>query len=1040
MNINNLKTRALTCSAAIFSLLPLFVHADDTEIYTGTAERDAPNVIFIMDTSGSMGWTNDGHSNPDPGESRLEQVQEAAIDTINNTDGINISLMRFNGSRSSYGGYVDLPMTPVAEARADFATKMNSYTAWGGTPITESLSEAMRYLRGDPLQYGKRTTTNRWGRTSTTYYSDSASRSGSTYNSPVSHQCQKNHIVLFSDGEPSGDTGVNNSIISAYNALLEDEQNILKNAYPPASPVAGVNYLEKCQSSTDGSCAEELAFIANKTDLSSAFDGMQNVTFHAVGGFVQGNAQLKLENIAKYGSWAAAGKPLNTTTKEGNGIYANVQNYEQLKTSLRDLFDSIAKTSSTFTAPAVSVNAFNNLEHLDQLYYSVFKPTDSAGWSGNLKRYRLTGEGTVVDKKDALAVDPNTGFFLESSHSFWTLGDHDGNEVRNGGAASRLTTGRKIVSYFGDKDLNATSNRIDESNANLTDSLLALPGSYTPTQKATLIKWAKGIDVNDEDNDLLKDDARIYMEDPLHSQPVVINYGKDPVAKTFDSSIFVATNSGYLHAISTNEDNPVEHFAFIPSELLDNVYQYFTGLSSLDKVYGLDGAVSYWHKDVNYNGVILDESDKLEDDEHIYLYAGMRRGGRSYYALDVSDRGNPKFLWQINNTDTGFSKLGQTWSKMTPAVVKWKGVKTQVLFFGGGYDPAEDSKSIRSTSSMGNAIYMVDATSGLPLWSSSNSGGSLTLTEMKSSIVANIVTIDSNLDGYTDLLYTADVGGRVWRVDLDNSAMTDVAFAKGGVVADFNGDSSATNIRFFNTPDVAFTRYGGFSHNGQFQISIGSGYRAHPLDTRVVDRFYIINDTNVTTTPTSYSNYTEADLADVNHFDSATKAQQQAGSFYKLTGVGEKVLSNSVTVANNILFTTYRPLDAISSANCDADTGSTRLYQVKPLSADSSPGDGSGDGLDNKPPKRTWGLTDLAQGGIPPNPVVLFPPTPADTTPDTGGGVCPEGQVCPPPCEGDDCESSCEKLKSITAIGAETLNTNITRCDQISKSYWHINK
>jgi type IV pilus assembly protein PilY1 len=1031
MNINKLKTRALTCSVAIFSLLPLFVQADDTEIYTGIAERDAPNVIFIMDTSGSMGWANNGYRYPPVGESRLEQVQEAAIDTINNTDGINISLMRFNGSRSSYGGYVDLPMTPVAEARADFASKMNSYSAWGGTPITESLSEAMRYLRGDSVSYG------RYG---STYYSDSASRSGSTYNSPVSHQCQKNHIVLFSDGEPSGDTGVNNSIITAYNALIEDEQNILKNAYPPASPVAGVNYLQKCQSSTSGSCAEELAFMANKTDLSSAFDGMQNVTFHAVGGFVQGNAQLKLENIAKYGSWAAAGKPLNTTTKEGSGIYANVQNYEQLKTSLRDLFDSIAKTSSTFTAPAVSVNAFNNLEHLDQLYYSVFKPTDSAGWSGNLKRYRLTSEGTVVDKEDDPAVDPNTGFFLETSHSFWTLGDHDGNEVRNGGAASRLTTGRKIVSYFGDKDLNATANRIDENNANLTDSLLALPGSYTPTQKATLIKWAKGIDVNDEDNDLLKDDARIYMEDPLHSQPVVINYGKDSVAKTFDSSIFVATNSGYLHAISTNEDNPVEHFAFIPSELLDNVYQYFTGLSSLDKVYGLDGAVSYWHKDVNHNGVILDESDKLEDDEHIYLYAGMRRGGRSYYALDVSNRDAPEFLWQIDNTVAGFSKLGQTWSKMTPAVVKWKGVKTQVLFFGGGYDPAEDSKSSRSTSSMGNAIYMVDATSGLPLWSSSNSGGSLTLTEMKSSIVANIVTIDSNLDGYTDLLYTADVGGRVWRIDLDNSAMTDVAFAKGGVVADFNGDSSATNIRFFNTPDVAFTRYGGFSHDGQFQISIGSGYRAHPLDTRVVDRFYIINDTNVTTVPTSYSDYTEASLADANHFDTATEAQQQAGSFYKLTGVGEKVLSNSVTVANNVLFTTYRPLDAISSANCDADTGSTRLYQVKPISSDSSSDDGSDDESDDNPLERDWGLTDLSQGGIPPNPVVLFPP--ADLTSDSSGDdddACTEGEDCSPPCEGDDCDSSCEKLKSITAIGAETLNTNITRCDQISKSYWHTN-
>ena len=521
------------------------------------------------------------------------------------------------------------------------------------------------------------------------------------------------------------------------------------------------------------------------------------------------------------------------------------------------------------------------------------------------------------------------------------------------------------------------------------------------------------------------------MEDPLHSQPVVINYGKDTVAKTFDSSIFVATNSGYLHAISTNEDNPVEHFAFIPSELLDNIYQYFTGLSSLDKVYGLDGPVSYWHKDVNRNGIILDTSNTLEDDEHIYLYAGMRRGGRSYYALDVSNRNAPEFLWQISNTTSGFNKLGQTWSKMTPAIVNWLGIKTQVLFFGGGYDPAEDSKASRSTSSMGNAIYMVNAETGALLWSSSNSGADLSLTEMKSAIVADIVTIDTTLDGYTNLLYTADVGGRIWRLDLNNNATTAAAFAKGGVMADFNGGSSANNIRFFNTPDIAFTRYGGFSPDGQFQISIGSGYRAHPLDTRVTDRFYIVNDTDIASQPSAYANYTEANLADVNSFTSATTTQQQTGSFYQFSGTGEKVLSSSITVANNVLFTTYRPLDAVSSANCDADTGSTRLYQVQPIAAQE---------LGDNPLERDWGLTDLAQGGIPPNPVVLFPPS---NNPTSGNGDenddCPEGDVCSPPCEGDECEESCEQLKSITAIGAEILNTNITRCDQLSKSYWRIN-
>jgi type IV pilus assembly protein PilY1 len=330
---------------------------------------------------------------------------------------------------------------------------------------------------------------------------------------------------------------------------------------------------------------------------------------------------------------------------------------------------------------------------------------------------------------------------------------------------------------------------------------------------------------------------------------------------------------------------------------------------------------------------------------------------------------------------------------------------------------------------MGNAIYMVDATTGELLWNSSNLGSDLNLIEMTNSIVANIVAVDSTLDGYANLLYTADVGGRVWRLDLDNSATTAAAFAQGGVIADFNGGFINNNIRFFNTPDVAYTRYGGFSPDGQFQISIGSGYRAHPLDTQVTDRFYIINDTHVSTVPTNYTDYSEADLANINNFSSASESQQQAGSYYVFSSTGEKVLSSSVTVADNILFTTYRPvLDPIALTSCDANTGDTRLYQVKPIAPQSS---------DDSPLERDWGFTELAQGGIPPNPVVLFPPSDSPTEGD--GDECPAGEVCPPPCEGEECESSCEQLTSITAIGAETVNSNITRCDQLTKKYWLIN-
>lgn len=296
---------------------------------------------------------------------------------------------------------------------------------------------------------------------------------------------------------------------------------------------------------------------------------------------------------------------------------------------------------------------------------------------------------------------------------------------------------------------------------------------------------------------------------------------------------------------------------------------------------------------------------------------------------------------------------------------------------------------------------------------------------MKNSIVANIIPIDITLDGFTDILFTADVGGRIWRIDLNNEAENAAAFASGGVTADLNGDTTASNRRFFNTPDIAYTKFGSHSADGQFQISIGSGYRAHPLDTRVVDRFYIINDFNVYTPPTSYTNFTEDSLADASNFDNSTKDQKNAGTFIKLTSTGEKVLSSSVTVADNVLFTTYRPADATSNSNCDADTGSTRLYQISLIDpSDSSTVDPS---EERDPRKRNTGIIDLEQGGIPPNPVVLFPPS---HTPPSDG-ECKEGEGCPVTEDPD-----CKLLESAIAVGAEMLSGGFTRCDQISKSYW----
>ncbi|MFT6414609.1 MAG: type IV pilus assembly protein PilY1, partial [Glaciecola sp.] len=67
------------------------IKADDLEIYLGTAGSEVtynPNVLFIMDTSGSMSNKDDGD------ESRMLRVQNALKETLNSVTNINAGLMR----------------------------------------------------------------------------------------------------------------------------------------------------------------------------------------------------------------------------------------------------------------------------------------------------------------------------------------------------------------------------------------------------------------------------------------------------------------------------------------------------------------------------------------------------------------------------------------------------------------------------------------------------------------------------------------------------------------------------------------------------------------------------------------------------------------------------------------------------------------------------------------------------------------------------------------------------------------------------------
>jgi type IV pilus assembly protein PilY1 len=758
---------------------------------------------------------------------------------------------------------------------------------------------------------------------------------GDYYNSPITDSCQTNHIVLFSDGSPTNDTGINTTVRNLVGTLPSGD-------YPSES-----YFSTDCSGS--GGCSEELAYYFQTAD-NSDLDGAQPIYVHTIGGFISGSTQQRMDHIAH----------------EGGGISGSGSDATSLRLALNSVFETISATAGTFSAPAVTVNAYNSLEHLDQLYFSLFQPETTSAWGGNVKRYRLTSEGNIVDAEGDTAVDPDSGYFDDDARSYWTLSEDapDGKAVKKGGAARRITSvnNRKVVTYFGkSKNLMDSSNAVNTSNSKITADLLDSAATGDDLKKQKL--WLQGYDGTSTTNLV----ARRAMEDPLHSQPVVVHYGKSTSAsgeKELDSTLYIATNSGYLHAFNTNADNPKEHFAFIPKELMKVALEYHA--QSADKVYGLDGPITVDHYDTDKDGIV-------DANEKAYLYVGMRRGGRSYYALDISDRNNPKYLWQIDGGSGDFNELGQTWSEMKPITIEWKGSKRRALVFGGGYDTAEDTNTSRQDHSMGNAIFIVDAVTGDLLWKASNDTGDLKLKDMTSGIVGDVFPADDDGNGTIDILYTADLGGRIWRIDILPESNGAYDFAQGGVIADLGQDNTTSeHVRFYNSVDVIYAETGVFYDSanddyysqGRYQISIGSGYRAHPLNKKTTDHFYMVNDFDVEGPPNSYSRLRKSNLADYSKYSSESASKQKNGVFFQLPDDGEKVLADAITINYTTFFTTYRPSTGTSRSGCEPDIGDGRAYAIK-LDYNF----GATPNLDS---------VEVSTPGIPPTPQLVFPPDSVD--------------------------------------------------------------
>ncbi|MDB4224052.1 PilC/PilY family type IV pilus protein [Granulosicoccus sp.] len=991
------------------TLTSLSAYADDTEVFFSSARGGTlskSNILFVLDNSGSMGYDSDNvwrwgtdYNTPDPDPAnppdgllpnRMSDLQAVMDNILSSIQNVNIGIMEFThecvpspescDSRKNYAEIIhyveDIDMPGNRESLINSVEAMRPRT---NTPITAALYEAALHMT---------TTEDTTGR-------------DPKYRPVILSECQQNHIVILSDGIANSDVPT-----AGIETLMNTSTgpDFVSGSCPADGPATG-DY-----------CGVELAAWLNNNDhlpisSSPASPKINPISVHTVGFAV--NSEY-LEDLAD----------------AGGGAYY----FAEDSTELADVFDQILTevkdVDTTFVTPVTSTDRLNRLGQSDDLYFAMFNPSLKPQWDGNLKKYTLgldsAGNVVIKDVNGDDAIDPATGYFADGAKSVWS-NLTDGAFVTKGGAAAEISHDtRNVYTSIGASlsphttgagPIDLATNIQTKVHVDNTTRLTAAVLGVTGPERASLIEWARGSNIDDP----TEGGSRQHIGDILHSTPISVGYEESQGGPL----IFFGTNEGFLHAI--NSQNGTEEYSFIPQELLGNLKIFRENSRDELHPYGLDGAITYLHIDDRDTDFSDKDGDGIVNNgEAAAIFFGMRRGGRDYYSLDVSSRTNPKLNWHIKGGTGEFASLGQSWSKPTPAVIRYKGNVRHVLIFGGGYDENQDPTKeanldqIQSTDTVGNAIFIVDAETGNHIWSADGS----THSDMDYSIPSDIRVLDVDSDGLADRMYVGDMGGQVWRFDINSGHDVDEnssTLVYGGVLAKLggqdNGDPTISGARrFYSKPDVAL-----ISKEGQhfMSVSIGSGWRAHPRHRNIEDRFYMIRDNrplekimnnsdfgakNTQTNPSlpaTWGPVKEDDLRNITDGLDTLPIPSQTGWMLEFDdSVGEKSLSGSLTINNQLVFATYTA--EVHTDECLPAADSTTVYAIDVLRGNPVLPLASG-----SPLTKSDRSTGKATNGIPPEPVPVIKQH-TDGSYSTG-----------------------------VILGTSTILENLSFSDLTKRTYWH---
>lgn len=323
------------------------------------------------------------------------------------------------------------------------------------------------------------------------------------------------------------------------------------------------------------------------------------------------------------------------------------------------------------------------------------------------------------------------------------------------------------------------------------------------------------------------------LGDVLESKPAFIGkttsryldlgYANFQAAKaTREGTVYVAANDGMLHAFdaTTGSNAGKERWAFVPSAVIPELYKL------ADKNYSANHK-NYLNGDIIISDICSANCDNATAIWKTILVAGQNGGGKSYYALDITDPDVPKLMWEFSNltstTTVGVNyDVGYTFG--VPVVTKLPD-GTWVVLLTSGYN---------NTAGKGH-LFVLNANTGNVLNDYVTSAGDSTTPSGLAKISAFAVKPDQ--DNTSLYAYGGDLLGNLWRFDLSSapSVSNPLLFATlqaGSVVQPI---TTAPEIGIINDTRVIF-------------VGTGKYLGSNDLNNKDQQTLYAIKDDNATAT------------------------------------------------------------------------------------------------------------------------------------------------------------------------------------------------